>query len=178
MKRGHSNKEIWFEADALLQIPPLSGQRQESEHHALHQQQHSHHHRAAQQKCGARQPERIALPAAHQQKDNPTQQLIKQAVDFLLQQLEAGKSETLDRVSRRNGPVPFIFFWEHFSHCETTPFSDQSSGVLRMEGVGPVCEARREGYSDSRPDGRTAAQEGQRQSRSRTRIGKRSPRPC
>ena len=29
------------------------------------------------------------------QKDNPTQQLIKQAVDFLLQQLEAGKSEAL-----------------------------------------------------------------------------------
>ena len=29
------------------------------------------------------------------QKDNPTQQLIKQAVDFLLQQLEAGESETL-----------------------------------------------------------------------------------
>ena len=29
------------------------------------------------------------------QKDNPTQQLIRQAVDFLLQQLEAGKSETL-----------------------------------------------------------------------------------
>ena len=29
------------------------------------------------------------------QNDNPTQQLIKQAVDFLLQQLEAGKSETL-----------------------------------------------------------------------------------
>jgi hypothetical protein len=29
------------------------------------------------------------------QKDNPTQQLIKQAVDFLIQQLEAGKSDTL-----------------------------------------------------------------------------------
>jgi hypothetical protein len=29
------------------------------------------------------------------QKDNPTQQLIKQAVDFLIQQLEEGKSETL-----------------------------------------------------------------------------------
>ena len=29
------------------------------------------------------------------QKDNPTQQLIKQAVDFLLKQLEAGKSQTL-----------------------------------------------------------------------------------
>jgi hypothetical protein len=29
------------------------------------------------------------------QKDNPTQQLIKQAVDYLIEQLEAGKSETL-----------------------------------------------------------------------------------
>lgn len=29
------------------------------------------------------------------QRDNPTQQLIKQAVDYLMQQLEAGKSETL-----------------------------------------------------------------------------------
>jgi len=29
------------------------------------------------------------------QRDNPTQQLIKQAVDYLIQQLEAGKSETL-----------------------------------------------------------------------------------
>jgi hypothetical protein len=29
------------------------------------------------------------------QKDNPTQQLIKQAVDYLIQRLEAGKSETL-----------------------------------------------------------------------------------
>ena len=29
------------------------------------------------------------------QKDNPTQVIIKQAVDYLIQQLEAGKSETL-----------------------------------------------------------------------------------
>lgn len=29
------------------------------------------------------------------QRDNPTQVLIKQAVDYLIQQLEAGKSETL-----------------------------------------------------------------------------------
>jgi hypothetical protein len=29
------------------------------------------------------------------QKDNPTQLIIKQAVDFLIQQVEAGKSETL-----------------------------------------------------------------------------------
>ncbi len=29
------------------------------------------------------------------QKDNPTQLIIKQAVDFLIQQVDAGKSETL-----------------------------------------------------------------------------------
>ena len=29
------------------------------------------------------------------QKDNPTQVIIKQAVDYLIEQLEAGKSETL-----------------------------------------------------------------------------------
>jgi hypothetical protein len=40
-----------------------------------------------------------AQPSPYQQRttqrDNPTQRLIKQAVDYLLQQLEAGKSETL-----------------------------------------------------------------------------------
>ena len=60
------------------------------------QQWHSHQQRrAAQEKCGTAEPQRVALPAAHSQKDNPTQQLIKQAVDYLIQQLEAGKSETL-----------------------------------------------------------------------------------
>jgi hypothetical protein len=35
-----------------------------------------------------------------------------------------------------------------------------------MEGVGPFREARREGHSDSRPDGWTTAQEGRTQTRS------------
>ena len=35
------------------------------------------------------------ISSAPPQRDNPTQLLIKQAVDFLIQQLEAGKSETL-----------------------------------------------------------------------------------
>ena len=40
---------------------------------------------------------RSSSPYQHRtsQRDNPTQQLIKQAVDYLIQQLEAGKSETL-----------------------------------------------------------------------------------
>ena len=51
--------------------------------------------RAAQEKCGAPQSSESPYQQRTTQKDNPTQQLIKQAVDFLLRQLEAGKSETL-----------------------------------------------------------------------------------
>jgi hypothetical protein len=48
-------------------------------------------------KNAAQRTERSASPYQQRtsQKDNPTQQIIKQAVDFLIQQLEAGKSETL-----------------------------------------------------------------------------------
>jgi hypothetical protein len=42
-----------------------------------------------------RDPSQSPYQQRTSQKDNPTQQLIKQAVDHLIQQLEAGKSETL-----------------------------------------------------------------------------------
>ena len=53
-------------------------------------------HAAPHRKNAARQ-NRSESPyqQRNSQKDNPTQQLIKQAVDYLIQQLEAGKSETL-----------------------------------------------------------------------------------
>jgi hypothetical protein len=48
-------------------------------------------------KNAAQRTERSTSPYQQRtsQKDNPTQLVIKQAVDFLIQQLEAGKSETL-----------------------------------------------------------------------------------
>src|ERR1700691_1144937 len=48
-------------------------------------------------KNAAQRTERSASPYQQRttQKDNPTQLIIKQAVDYLIQQLEAGKSETL-----------------------------------------------------------------------------------
>src|SRR5690348_81951 len=95
MKRGHSNKEIWVEADALLQIPPLAG----SDRRATIMPYASSstatttapHRKNAALSTNSESPYQQRTT----QKDNPTQQLIKQAVDFLLQQLEAGKSETL-----------------------------------------------------------------------------------
>jgi hypothetical protein len=52
---------------------------------------------AAPHRNNAARPTRSESPYQQRtsQKDNPTQQLIKQAVDYLIQQLEAGKSETL-----------------------------------------------------------------------------------
>jgi hypothetical protein len=51
---------------------------------------------AAPHRKNAARPPRSESPYQQRttQKDNPTQQLIKQALDYLIQQLEAGKSET------------------------------------------------------------------------------------
>jgi hypothetical protein len=93
MKRGHSNKEIWFEADALLQIPPLSGQHGRA--NIMPYTSSSIATTTAPHSKNAALRSESPYQQRTTQKDNPTQQLIKQAVDFLLQQLEAGKSETL-----------------------------------------------------------------------------------
>ena len=52
---------------------------------------------AAPHRKNAAQPNRSDSPYQGRtaQKDNPTQLIIKQAVDFLIRQVEAGKSETL-----------------------------------------------------------------------------------
>src|SRR5580658_8875422 len=52
---------------------------------------------AAPHRTNAAQPNRSDSPYQGRtaQKDNPTQLIIKQAVDFLIQQVEAGKRETL-----------------------------------------------------------------------------------
>jgi hypothetical protein len=51
----------------------------------------------APHKKNATQPNRSDSPYQGRtaQKDNPTQAIIRQAVDFLIQQVQAGKSETL-----------------------------------------------------------------------------------
>ena len=98
MKRGHSNKEIWVEADALPSdaIRPRRA-AQESKTSCSHDSQQCTSNNTAPHRKNAAQRSRSDSPYQQRtsQKDNPTQQLIKQAVDYLIQQLEAGKSETL-----------------------------------------------------------------------------------
>ena len=85
------------------------------------------------------------------QKDNPTQQLIKQSVEFLLKQLEEGKSETLDRVSGGNGPLPQLQLRQHSRHRAAAPDRDPRRRYPHLERVGPVREERRERHPDSCP---------------------------
>ena len=59
-------------------------------------------------KNAARRTERSSSPYQQRtsQKNNPTQLLIKQAVQYLIQQLEAGHSETLAAYLRTMGRLP------------------------------------------------------------------------
>ena len=81
---------------SCTQIRPTAGSNRRAEHHA---NQHTAPviSNAAPHRKNAAQRNRSDSPYQQRtsQKDNPTQQLIKQAVDYLIQQLEAGKSETL-----------------------------------------------------------------------------------
>jgi hypothetical protein len=95
MKRGHSNKEIWVEADALLQIPPLAGSDRRANIMPYASSSITATTAPHRKNAALRTNSESPYQQRTTQKDNPTQQLIKQAVDFLLQQLEAGKSETL-----------------------------------------------------------------------------------
>jgi N-terminal domain of anti-restriction factor ArdC len=103
---GALNEKNWFGCSCFWTPIGPTGLQQEHHHVAYEHPQHqrSHHRqqwhsqhpcRAAQEKCGA--PNRSDSPYQGRtaQRDNPTQAIIKQAVDYLIQQVEAGKSETL-----------------------------------------------------------------------------------
>src|SRR5579863_5114096 len=98
MKRGHSTKEIWVEShrrNALLQNLAPRGQHRRP--NIMSTTIISTVTTTAPHTKNAAQRSRRDSPYQQRtsQSDNPTQVLIKQAVDFLIQQLEAGKSETL-----------------------------------------------------------------------------------
>src|SRR5580658_8045415 len=105
MKREHSTKEIWFGCSCFW--TPIGPSRLPEEHImefcngttniAAATASNGTASNAAPHRKNAAQRTRSNSPYQQRtsQKDNPTQIIIKQAVDYLIQQLEAGKSETL-----------------------------------------------------------------------------------
>jgi len=70
------------------------------------------------------------------QKDNPTQQLIKQAVDFLLQQLEAGKSETLTAYLAAMARFHSYSFGNILSIARQRPSASRVAGFYAWKELG------------------------------------------
>src|SRR5579863_10285796 len=97
MKRGHKTKEIWFQCSCFRTPIGPSGLQQEhimavvtvSTAAARNGATHTRNHEQRKYRSDSPYQQRTT------QRDNPTQMLIKQAVDHLIRQLEAGKSETL-----------------------------------------------------------------------------------
>jgi hypothetical protein len=70
------------------------------------------------------------------QKDNPTQQLIKQAVDFLLQQLAAGKSETLTSYLAAMARFHSYSFGNILAIARQRPTASRVAGFSTWKGLG------------------------------------------
>jgi hypothetical protein len=70
------------------------------------------------------------------QKDNPTQQLIKQAVDHLIQQLEAGKSETLTAYLAAMARFRSYSFANILSIVRTRPDATRVAGLRTWNELG------------------------------------------
>src|SRR4051794_31123426 len=107
MKRGHSTKEILVRGSdsSHASKSPQSGHMRSinmataSTSTAKSPPAMTKSATAAPRRTGRMRHGRTAAKSTYQQRtgqrDNPTQQLIKQAVDFLIEQLKQGKSETL-----------------------------------------------------------------------------------
>ena len=70
------------------------------------------------------------------QKDNPTQQLIKQAVDFLFQQLAAGKSETLTAYLAAMARFHSYSFGNILAIARQRPTATEAEAVAFIVGQG------------------------------------------
>ena len=70
------------------------------------------------------------------QKDNPTQQLIKQAVDFLFKQLEAGKSETLTAYLAAMARLHSYFFGNILAIAWQRPTASRVAGFSTWKELG------------------------------------------
>jgi hypothetical protein len=70
------------------------------------------------------------------QKDNPTQQLIKQAVDHLIEQLEAGKSETLTAYLAAMARFRSYSFANILSIVRTRPDATRVAGIRTWNELG------------------------------------------
>jgi hypothetical protein len=113
------------------------------------------------------------------QRDNPTQQLIKQAVDYLLEQLEAGKSETLTAYLAAMARFHSYSFGNIMSIARQRPTATRVAGFHTWKELGRFVKRGEKGIQILAP------MVGHRRKRDETtpttpahRTTPASPRPC
>ena len=79
------------------------------------------------------------------QRENPTQQLIKQAVDYLLQQLEAGKSETLTAYLGAMARFHNYSFGNILAIARQRPTATRVAGIRAWNELGPFVKKGEKG---------------------------------
>ena len=96
-------------------------------------------HNAAPHRKNAAQRSRSDSPYQQRttQRDNPTQVLIKQAVDYLIQQLEAGKSETLTTYLNAMARFHSYSFGNILQIARQRPTATRVAGFSTWKELGP-----------------------------------------
>ena len=85
------------------------------------------------------------------QRDSPTQQLIKQAMDYLLEQLEAGKSETLTAYLAAMARFHAYSFGNILSIARQRPTATRVAGFHTWEELGRFVKRGEKGISSLAP---------------------------
>jgi hypothetical protein len=104
------------------------------------------------------------------ERDNPTQLLIKQAVDYLIKQLEAGKSETLTAYLTAMAKFRKYSFANVLSIVRACPQATYVAGIRTWNELGRFVKKRRKRHSDSRSRDLPSAQEAKRSRRKQKRT--------
>ena len=87
------------------------------------------------------------------------QQLVRENVQYLIEQLEAGHSETLTAFLDAMAHFQKLFFWQCLAHSETKARSHKCSGNVDMEPAWAQGQAGRKRHRHSCADGWQEPQE-------------------
>ena len=94
------------------------------------------------------------------QQRQSAKELIAANVQSLIEQLEAGKSDALDRIPERDEPIPQLQLRKHLGDCTVEAGCDARSRNVRMESAWPQGDEGTEGHPHSRSHHRLSTKEG------------------
>ena len=171
MKREHSTKKIWFGCSSVSGRQSAPQRATEEHQHAIsHRSNHSSQRRqqwrnpqperrAAQEKCGAAEPQRFALPTAHHAARQPhaTRSSSRPWI-ISSSSLKRARAKPSPPISAAMARFHYYSFREHLANRQTAARRPRTWPDSHLERAWTLCEEGREGHSDSRSGDRLPAQ--------------------